>query len=52
MTDATVTPAECRLLDIQRARGIPFPADFLAWRRAHAAAVAALEAEPEAEADP
>ena len=48
---------ELRLLDIQKARGIPYPDDIFAWREANAAAIAALEvrAEPavrEAEAGP
>ena len=49
--------SKLRLLDIQKARGIPCPDDIFAWREANAAAIAALEvrAEPavgEAEAGP
>jgi hypothetical protein len=47
MTTVKLTPAELRLLDIQKARGIPFPDDFSAWREANAAAIAALETEAE-----
>jgi hypothetical protein len=47
MTTVKLTPAEQQLLDIQEARGIPFPDDFFAWREANAAANAALEAEAE-----
>ena len=43
MTLVKLTPAEIRLLDIQRARGIPFPDDIFAWRKANAAALAALQ---------
>ncbi|HVT67215.1 MAG TPA: hypothetical protein VHF26_05665 [Trebonia sp.] len=50
MTTVKLTPAEIRLLDIQRARGIPHPADIFAWRQAHAAELAALEREVQAEA--
>jgi hypothetical protein len=49
MTKVKLTPAEIRLLDIQRAADIPWPTDILAWRKAHAAAIAALECELEAE---
>jgi hypothetical protein len=57
MTTVKLTSAEPRLLDIQKARGIPYPDDIFAWRQANAAAIAALEvrAEPavrEAEAGP
>jgi hypothetical protein len=57
MTTVKLTPAELRLLDIQKARGIPYPDDIFAWREANAAAIAALEvrAEPavrEAKAGP
>jgi hypothetical protein len=45
MTIVKLTPAEIRLLDIQRARGIPYPDDIFAWRKANAAANAALETE-------
>jgi hypothetical protein len=50
VTKVVLTPAELRLLDIQKARGIPFPDDISAWREANAAALAALEpdAEPQA----
>ena len=34
MTLVKLTPAELRLLDIQKARGIPFPDDIFAWREA------------------
>jgi hypothetical protein len=54
MTSVKLTPAEIRLLDIQKAQGILFPADILAWRKAHAADLATLAAElreAEAEAD-
>ena len=47
MTLVKLTPAELRLLDIQKARGIPFPDDIFAWRKANAAAIAALETEAE-----
>ena len=43
MTLVKLTPAELRLLDIQKAQGIPFPDDIFAWREANAAAIAALE---------
>ena len=43
MTLVKLTTAELRLLDIQKAQGIPFPDDILAWRKANAAALAALE---------
>jgi hypothetical protein len=43
MTKVKLTPAELRLLDIQKARGIPFPDDVFAWRKANTAALAALE---------
>ena len=43
MTNAKLTPAELRLLNIQKARGIPYPDDIFAWRKANAAAIAALE---------
>jgi hypothetical protein len=46
MTDVEVTPAGRRLLDIQRAQGIPYPTNFLAWQKPHAAAIAAIEVEP------
>jgi len=49
MTKVKLTPAEIRLLDIQRAEGIPWPDDILAWRKAHAAAIAALECQLVAE---
>jgi hypothetical protein len=42
---ASLTPAELRLLDIEKAQGIPFPDDFFAWREVNAAANAALETE-------
>jgi hypothetical protein len=47
ITLVKLTLAELRLLDIQKARGIPFPDDFFAWREANAAAIAALETEAE-----
>ena len=46
MTLVKLTPAELRLLDIQKARGIPFPDDIFAWREANAAALAAQEPAP------
>jgi hypothetical protein len=49
MTTVKVTPAELRLLDIQKAQGIPYPEDFLAWRKANATAIAALVTRAEAE---
>ena len=48
MTKVKLTPAELRLLDIQKARGIPWPDDIFAWRKANAAAIAALEPQTEA----
>ena len=50
MTIVKLTPAELRLLDIQKARGIPYPDDIFAWRKANAAAIAALEPQIQAEA--
>ena len=50
MTLVKLTPAELRLLDIQKARGIPFPDDIFAWREANAAALAALEPDADAQA--
>ena len=50
MTLVKLTRAELRLLDIQKARGIPFPDDIFAWREANAAALAALEPQIQAEA--
>ena len=50
MTSVKLTPAELRLLDIQKARGIPFPDDIFAWRKANAAALAALEPDADAQA--
>jgi hypothetical protein len=47
MTTVKLTPAELRLLDIQKAHGIPYPDTILAWREANAAVIAALEAEAE-----
>jgi hypothetical protein len=47
MTTVKLTPAELRLLNIQKGRGIPYPDDILAWRKANAAAIAALETEAE-----
>ena len=57
MTAVKLTSAELRLLDIQKARGMPYPDDIFAWREANAAVIAALEvrAEPavrKAEAGP
>jgi hypothetical protein len=43
MTLVKLTPAELRLLAIQKAQGIPYPDDILAWRKANAAALAALQ---------
>ena len=43
-------PAELHLLDIQKARGIPYPDDIFAWREANADAIAALEPQIQAEA--
>jgi hypothetical protein len=50
MTTVKLTPAELRLLPIQKARGILWPDDIFAWRKANAAAIATLEhqAEPAA----
>ena len=50
MTKVKLTPAELRLLDIQKAQGIPFPDDILAWREANAAALAALEPDADVQA--
>ncbi len=50
MTLVKLTPAELRLLDIQKARGIPCPYDIFAWRKANAAAIATLESQTQAEA--
>ena len=50
MTKVKLTPAELLLLDIQKARGIPFPDDIFAWRKANAAALAALELDADAPA--
>jgi hypothetical protein len=47
MTTVKLTRAELRLLDIQKARGIPYPDSILAWREANAAAIAALEIDAE-----
>jgi hypothetical protein len=50
MTDVKLTPEELRLLDAERARGIPYPDDTFAWRAAHAAELtqmAAAEPDPE-----
>ena len=49
MTTVKLTTAELRLLDIQKAQGIPFPEDIFAWRKANATAIAALEADAVAE---
>jgi hypothetical protein len=54
MTRIKLTPAEMRLLDLQRSQGIPYPAGIFAWQKAHAAELAALDAElseAEAQAD-
>jgi hypothetical protein len=54
VTSVKLTHAEITLLDRQRAQGIEHPSDIFAWRTAHAAVLAALEAElseAEAEAD-
>ena len=45
MTRLKLTDAEMALLDQQREQGFPYPADILAWRKAHAAQLAALKAE-------
>ena len=50
MTLVKLTPAELRLLDIQKARGIPFPDDIFAWRKANAAVLAALQPDAGAQA--
>jgi hypothetical protein len=50
MTTVKLTPAELRLLDIQKARGSPTPDNIFAWREANAAAIAALEPQLQAEA--
>ena len=42
MTEAKLTPKELRLLDAERARGIPYPDDIFAWRAAHAAELAQM----------
>ena len=47
MTTVKLTSAELRLLDIQKARGIPYPDSILGWREANAAVIAPLEAEAE-----
>lgn len=47
MTTVKRTPAELRLLDIHKARGIPYPDDICAWREGNAAAIAALEVRAE-----
>jgi hypothetical protein len=54
VTSVKLTSAEIRLLDIQRARGIPHPNDIFAWQKAYVAELGALTAElreTEAEAD-
>jgi hypothetical protein len=43
MTSVKLTPAELRLLDIQKAQGIHFPDHIFVWREANATAIAALE---------
>ena len=50
MTLVKLTRAELRLLDIQKARGIPFPDDIFAWRKANAAVLAALQPDAGAQA--
>jgi hypothetical protein len=50
MTSLKLTAAELRLLDIQKACGIPFPDDIFAWREANAAALADLEPDAGAQA--
>ena len=47
MTTVKLTPAELRLLDMQKGRGIPYPDDIFAWREANAATIAELETEAE-----
>jgi hypothetical protein len=49
MTCVKLTRAGLRLLDLQKARGIPYPDDIFAWREANAA-IAALEPQIQAEA--
>jgi hypothetical protein len=44
VTTVKLTPAEIRLLKIQRAQGIPYPDDIFAWRKANAGALTALQA--------
>jgi hypothetical protein len=51
MTCVKLTLAELRLLDIQKARGIPHPDDILAWHEANAATLAALEPDADAQAE-
>jgi hypothetical protein len=50
MTRVKLTPAELGLLDLPKARGIPYPDDVFAWREANAATIAALEPQIQAEA--
>jgi hypothetical protein len=50
VTTVKLTPAEIRLLDIQRAEGIPWPDDIFAWRKANAAALGALQPDAVAQA--
>jgi hypothetical protein len=50
MTLVKLTPAEIRLLGIQRAQGIPWPDDIFAWRKANAAAITALQPDAVAQA--
>ena len=49
MTLVKLTPAELRLLDIQKAQGMPYPENILAWRKANATAIATLVTGAEAE---
>jgi hypothetical protein len=49
MTTVQLTPAKLRLLEIQHAQGIPYPGNILTWRKAHAAILAAMENERQAE---
>jgi hypothetical protein len=54
MASTKLTDAELALLGRQEEQGIPYPVDIFAWRKAHAAQLAALEAElaeAEAQAD-
>jgi hypothetical protein len=52
VTKVKLTPAELALLDRQERQGIPYPTDILAWRKAHAAALASIEADLQADLTP